>query len=65
MKGVEEDVSVITALAPSVREVFLLVCIFLLLALSFLERRPVDALASMLARVVPGATEKAVTSKEL
>ena len=61
----EEDVSVSTARAPSVPVVVLLVCIFLLLTLSFLERRPVDALASMLARVMPGATEKAVTSKEL
>jgi len=61
----EEDVSVSPARAPPWLVVVLLVCIFLLLALSFLERRPVDALASMLARVVPGATEKAVTSKEL
>ena len=54
-----------TARALSVPVVVLLVCIFLLLALSFLERRPMDALASMLARVMPGATGKAVTSKEL
>ena len=54
-----------TARAPPVRVVVLLGCIFLLLTLSFLERRPVDALASMLARVMPGATEKAATSKEL
>jgi len=57
--------AVSSARAPPVRVVVLLVCIFLLLTLSFLERRPVDALASLLARFLPGATEKAANAKEL